>query len=106
VRYLVGVLLVGLCLAASGCGGEKTTATTVITVSGPYRYPPSVIKSFMRSCTQGKPKLEALCACVIDKLSYSVSNRDFARILRVGKAVPRVRRATNRATAACRDELS
>ncbi len=107
MRYLVGALLVGLCLAASGCGGEKSTATTtVITVSGAYRYPPSVIKSFMRSCTQGKPKLEPLCACVIDKLSYSVSNRDFALVLRVGKAVPRVRRATNRASAACRKALS
>ena len=107
MRYLAGALLLGLCLAASGCGGEKSTATTtVITVSGNYRYPPTVIKTFMRSCTQGKPKLETLCACVIDKLSYSVSNRDFARIVRVGKAVPRIRKATNRATAACRNELS
>ena len=107
MRYLVGALLLGLCLATGGCGGEKSTATTtMITVSGTYRYPPSVINSFMRSCTQGRPKLQKLCACVIDKLSYSVSNRDFARVVRLGKAVPRVRRATNRATAACRNELS
>jgi len=38
VRYLVGALLLGLCLAASGCGGEKSNVTTtVITVSGTYR---------------------------------------------------------------------
>jgi len=106
VRYLVGALLLGLCLAASGCGGEKSNVTTtVITVSGTYRYPPSVIRSFMQSCTKEKPKFATLCACVIDKLSYTVSNREFARILSVGKAVPRVRRAAARATAACRNEL-
>jgi hypothetical protein len=49
VRYLVGALLLGLCLAASGCGGERSIATTtVITVSGTYRYPQGVITSFMR----------------------------------------------------------
>jgi hypothetical protein len=30
-----------------------------------------------------------------------VSNRDFARIARTGRAVPRVERAIKRATAAC-----
>ena len=106
MRYLVGAVLLGLCLAASGCVGEKSTATTtVITVSGTYRYPQGVIASFMQSCTKGKPKLATLCACVIDKLSYTVSTREFARILRAGKAVPRVRRAAARATAACRSEL-
>jgi len=106
VRYLVGALLLGLCLAASGCDGEKSTATTtVITGGGTYRYPRGVIKSFMQSCTKGKPKLATLCACVIDKLSHTVSTREFARILRAGKAIPRVRRAAARATAACRSEL-
>ena len=98
MRYVVGVLLLGLCLAASGCGGgEKSGA---ITVSGAYRYPQSVIDTFMRSCTQGKKEREKVCACVIDKLSYSVSSRDFARV-RVGNAVPRVKSAAKRATAAC-----
>jgi hypothetical protein len=101
VRYLVAALC--LPLVASGCGGDgKPAATsTVITVSGPYRYPQKVIDSFMSSCTHGTPAREKLCACVIDKLSYSVSNRDFARILRDDQAVPRVKRAARRATAAC-----
>ena len=98
MRYLVGALLLGLCLAAGGCGGgEKSGA---ITVSGTYRYPQSVIDHFMRSCTQGTKEREKLCACVIDKLSYTVSSRDFARVL-VGDAIPRVKSATKRATAAC-----
>jgi len=102
VRYLVGALLLGLCLAASGCGGEKSNVTTrVITVSGTYRYSPKIISSFMRSCTQGNAAKENYCACVIDKLSHSVSTRDFAHIARTGRAVPRVQRAIRRATAAC-----
>jgi hypothetical protein len=54
----------------------------------------------MQGCTQGKQARENLCACVIDKLSYTISNRDFARV-RAGRAVPRVKEATKRATAAC-----
>jgi hypothetical protein len=97
VRYLVAALC--LALVASGCGGGGKS--TVITVSGTYRYPQKVIDSFMRSCTHGKQARERLCACVIDRLSYSVSNPDFARILRDDRAVPRVKRAAKRATAAC-----
>jgi len=96
VRFLVGALC--LALVASGCGGGEST---VITVSGTYRYPQKVIDSFMRSCTHGKQAREKLCTCVIDRLSYSVSTRDFARILRAGQAVPRVKRAVERASAAC-----
>jgi hypothetical protein len=111
VRYLAGTLVLGLGLAAGGCGsgGEKsvatataeTSTTTMVTVSGTYRYPPKVINSFMRTCTQGKATRESFCACVIDRLSNSVSNRDFARIAREGRAVPRVERAIKRATTAC-----
>jgi len=54
----------------------------------------------MQGCTQGKQARENLCACVIDKLSHTISNRDFARV-RAGRAVPRVKEATKRATAAC-----
>jgi hypothetical protein len=64
------------------------------------RYPPQVITAFMQGCTQGKQDRENLCACVIDKLSYTISNRDFARV-RAGRAVPRVKEATKRATATC-----
>jgi hypothetical protein len=96
-----------LALVAAGCGsGGKSSATTTatngirITLTGKYHYPPRVIISFMRSCTQGKEARRELCACVIDKLSYSVSNRDFAGV-RAGRGVQRVKRATTRATAAC-----
>jgi hypothetical protein len=82
-----------------------TTTTTVtktqITVGGKYRYSPRVISSFMRSCMQGNAAKRDYCACVIDRLSNSVSTRDFARIARTGRAVPRVARAIRRATAAC-----
>jgi hypothetical protein len=102
-----------LALVAAGCGsGGKSSATTkpttttmttttAVTVSGKYRYSPKVIRSFMRSCTQGNTAKEDYCACVIDKLSNSVSTRDFARIARTGKAVPRVARAIRRATVSC-----
>jgi hypothetical protein len=108
VRYLVAASC--LALVAAGCGGGKSPATTSsptttstgsrITLTGKYRYPPQVITAFMHGCTQGKQVRENLCACVIDKLSYTISNRDFARV-RAGRAVPRVKEATRRATAAC-----
>ena len=106
-----------LALVAAGCGsGGKSSATTksastttrtmttttAVTVSGRYRYPPKVIRSFMRSCTQGSTAKENYCACVLDKLSNSVSTRDFARIAHTGRAVPRVARAIRRATASCK----
>ena len=108
MRYLVAASC--LALVAAGCGGGKSSATTSgptttstgirITLTGKYRYPPQVITAFMQGCTQGKQARENLCACVIDKLSYTISNRDFARV-RAGRAVPLVKKATKRATAAC-----
>jgi hypothetical protein len=108
VRYLVAACC--LALVAAGCGGGKSSATTSsptttstgirITLTGKYRYPPQVITAFMQGCTQGKQARENLCACVIDKLSYTISDRDFTRV-RAGLAVPRVKEATRRATAAC-----
>ena len=108
MRYLVAASC--LALVAAGCGGGKSSATTSgptttstgirITLTGKYRYPPQVITAFMQGCTQGKQERENLCACVIDKLSYTISNRDFARV-RAGRAVPLVKEATKRATAAC-----
>jgi hypothetical protein len=108
VRYLVAASCVAL--VATGCGGGKSSATTSsptttstgirITLTGKYRYPSQIISAFMQGCTQGKQARENLCACVIDKLSYTISNRDFARV-RAGRAVPRVKDATKRATAAC-----
>jgi hypothetical protein len=108
VRYLVAASC--LVLVAAGCGGGKSSATTssptttstgsTITLTGKYRYPPQVITAFMQGCTQGKQSRESLCGCVIDRLSHTISNRDFARV-RAGRAVPRVKEATKRATAAC-----
>jgi hypothetical protein len=101
-----------LALVAAGCGGggkssattqptTTTNTTTAVIVSGRYHYSPTVIRSFMRSCTQGNSAKEDYCACVIDKLSNSVSTRDFARIARTGRAVPRVARAIRRAASSC-----
>ena len=109
MRYLVGAACLALVAAGCGSGGKSVaTATTTtmvtktqITVGGKYRYSPNVIDSFMRSCTQGNAAKRDYCACVIDKLSSSVSTQDFARIARTGRAVPRVARAIRRATAAC-----
>jgi hypothetical protein len=110
VRYLIGACCLALVAAGCGSGGKSSatakptttmTTTTAVTVSGKYRYSPKVIRSFMRSCTQGNTAKEDYCACVIDKLSNSVSTRDFARIARTGRAVPRVARAIRRATASC-----
>ena len=81
-------------------GPDNNVDRIRITLTGKYRYPPQVITAFMQGCTQGKQARENLCACVIDKLSYTISNRDFARV-RAGRAVPRVKEATKRATAAC-----
>jgi len=96
---------------AAGCGGGKSAATTTapaatttgirIPITGKYHYRGQVVSSFMESCTQGNAAKENYCACVIDKLSHSVSTRDFAHIARTGRAVPRVQRAIRRATAAC-----
>jgi hypothetical protein len=101
-----------LALVAAGCGSggkssatikatSTTTTTATVTISGRYRYSPKVIHSFMQSCTKGNAPKQDYCACVIDKLSNNVSTRDFARIARTGRAVPRVARAIRRATAAC-----
>jgi hypothetical protein len=107
VRYLAGAAC--LVLVAAGCGGgakslatTTTGTTTAVTVSGRYHYSPKVTSSFMRSCMQGNSGKKDFCGCVIDKLSNSVSTRDFARIARTGKAVPRVTSAIRQATAACR----
>ena len=109
MRYLVGAACLAFVTAGCGGGGKSvataTTTTTVtktqITVGGKYRYSPNVISSFMRSCTQGNSAKEDYCACVIDKLSNSVSTRDFAGIARTGRAVPRVARAIRRAASSC-----
>jgi hypothetical protein len=108
MRYLVGAACLALVTAGCGSGGKSvatptttTTVTKTITVGGKYRYSPRVIGSFMRSCMQGNAAKRDYCACVIDRLSNSVSTQDFARIARTGRAVPRVARAIRRATAAC-----
>ena len=121
-RALLTVLLVAAALAAGGCGGGKsaatTTVTTVSTVTNPtgsasvtthgrFRYPPTLIDNFMRSCTKGDTAKQAYCACALDKLSNNVSMRDFASIgLSGGKVPPRIRRLIRQATRACRTSRS
>ncbi len=110
MRYLVAAAL--LAVVAAGCGGGKSAATTTrattttqtgirIPLTGKYQYSGRVVSGFMGSCTKGDAAKENYCACVLDKLSHSVSARDFAHIADTGRAVPRVQRAIRRATTAC-----
>jgi hypothetical protein len=111
VRYLVVAACLALVAAGCGSGGKSasttstaSTATTTgirVAVTGKYRYSGKIITSFMQSCTQGNAAEDNYCGCVIDKLSNSVSTRDFARIARTGRAAPRVARAIRGATRAC-----
>jgi hypothetical protein len=110
-----------LCLAVSGCGGGKSAATTTvttvagvtnptgtasITTHGRYHYPPVVVDNFMKSCTKGDERKQAYCGCTLDKLSNTVSVRDFARVgVSGGKVPPRIRRAIKSAAVACADKL-
>jgi hypothetical protein len=65
-----------------------------------------LIDNFMRSCTRSGQAKQAYCACTLDKLSNTVSTRDFTRIgLSGGKVPSRVRRAIKQASAACADKL-
>jgi hypothetical protein len=106
-------LLAVVALAAAGCGGGKSAATTVasapsptVTTHGKFHYPRSLVDNFMRSCTRGDPAKQAYCACTLDRLSNNVSTEDFARIGRSGgKVPPRIRRFIRRATAACLHKL-
>jgi hypothetical protein len=115
LKALLPVLLAAVALAATGCGGGKSAATTsvttvatettgvpTVTTHGRFHYPSSLVENFMRSCTGGDVAKQAYCGCTLDKLSNNVSTRDFARIgLSGGKVPPRIRRLIRRATAAC-----
>jgi hypothetical protein len=121
VRLLTSTFLVAVALAVAGCGGSKsavtTTVTTIATTTNPtgtasvtthgrFHYPAVLIDNFMRSCTRGSQVKEAYCACTLDKLSNTVSIKDFTRIgLTGGKVTPRVRRAIKQAATACADKL-
>jgi hypothetical protein len=102
-----------LALVTAGCGGSSkgaastTTATHFsVTTHGRYRYPPVLVDNFMRTCTSGSNAKAAYCSCTLDKLSGTVSTRDFARIgLSGGKVSQRIRRAITQAARACAGKL-
>jgi hypothetical protein len=122
VRRILLTPAVLLACAVAGCGGggksaETTTVTTVVGVTNPtgtasvtthgrYHYPQVVVDNFMKSCTKGNDRKRAYCGCTLDKLSDTVSVKDFARVgLSGGKVPPRIRRAIRRAAVACADKL-
>ena len=111
---LAALLAVSLALAAAGCGGGGKTAATVtnptvtasVTTHGRFHYPAALITSYMQSCTAGGATRQEFCACTLDKLSSSVSIRDFARIgLAGGKFSKRIHRLINGAAAKCAGKL-
>lgn len=116
MRPALSAFLAVVALAAAGCGEEQSGSTTgttnagvtktfVVTTHGRYHYPPRIINSYMRSCTNGLRKREAFCGCTLNELSNSVSVQDFARIGRAGRASPRMQRVFKRAGDACKSKL-
>ena len=123
MRHAVLAMSVFLCVAAAGCGGgdKKSSATTAVstmetatnptqtasvTTHGRFNYPPVVVTNFMKSCMNGIKKRQAYCGCTLDKLSDTVSVRDFARIgLSGGRLPPRMQRLITNAAVACKDKL-
>jgi hypothetical protein len=110
VRALVVAAAV---VALAGCGGGgkstagtivTTTTTTSVTVTthGRFHYSPALERSYMKACTKNGTVTEAACACTLDKLSNSVSTRDFSRMTLTGVIPPRIRKAIVRAANACR----
>jgi hypothetical protein len=123
LKQALAILVFALALTASGCGGggkkeaATTTVTTIATATNPtgtasvtthgrFQYPPALIKSYMRSCTNGDQSKSAYCACTLDKLSNDVSVRDFVKVgLAGGKLPPRIQRLITQAAKACVDKL-
>jgi hypothetical protein len=118
VRYALAAALLAV-VAGCGGGGDKsaatTTVTTVVTTTGAsdtstvithgrFHYPKVLVDNFMQSCTRNRN--HDYCACTLDKLSNSVSTKDFTRIgLSGGKVTPRIRRLVKQAAVACADKL-
>ena len=98
-------------VALAGCGGGKSTATVTpsstgtadtITTHGRFHYSQALERSYMKACTKNGTVTEAACACTLDKLSNSVSTRDFNRMTLTGVIPPRIRKAIVRAANDCR----
>jgi hypothetical protein len=128
VRLAV-LLAIALVLVLAGCGGggksaksttqtvTKTTTvvstttstessgTTVVT-HGRYHYPEALTTNYMKSCVAGgNAKKQAYCACTLDKLSNSVSTRDFAEI-GLSKTIPaKIKQLMANAVADCASKL-
>jgi hypothetical protein len=119
VRPALSALLAIVALGAVGCGEDKSASTTVTTIQnvtnptgtfsvtthGRYHYPPGIINSYMKGCTKGLQQREAFCGCTLNKLSNTVSVRDFARLGKVGRPSPRMQRLFKRAGDACKNKL-
>jgi hypothetical protein len=119
----VAILLV---LAGCGGGGKSAKSTTVIVTTtqtatgtstspsggvivvthGRYHYPQALVTNYMKSCVAGGgAKKRAYCACTLDKLSNSVSTRDFAEIGLSKTIPPRIKRLMTNAVADCASKL-
>jgi hypothetical protein len=116
------LLAAAVLLVAAGCGGggNKSAATTTVTKTltttnptgtaavtthGRFKYPEAVTKNYMKSCINASVT-RAYCACTLDKLSKTVSTKDFERIgLSGGRIPPRIRTLITQAALACRDKL-
>ena len=111
MKRLAAVVLVAVALA--GCGGSGktaspgTTTATIATATNPtgttarFHYPPSLVRSYMRTCTNNGRAKASVCACTLRKLSTSVSVADFRRMGQTRTVPPRIRRAISRAALAC-----
>ena len=98
--------------AAPSTSAATTTAasgTGKVVLHGRYRYPPILIRNYMKSCVGaagGGVKKRNYCACTLDKLSFNVSTRDFAEIgLSHGRIPPRIKRFMSAAIADCANKL-
>jgi hypothetical protein len=126
VRLALLAIAVALVLAGCGGGGKSaksttqtvTKTTTVVSTTtstegggtvvthGRYHYPEALTTNYMKSCVAGgNAKKRAYCACTLDKLSNSVSTRDFAEI-GLSKTIPaRIKRLMANAVADCASKL-
>jgi hypothetical protein len=114
VRALLAAAALAVALSGCGGGGKSTATGTIVTVTNPtgtaasvtthgrFHYSQTIARSYMKACTKGGAVKESACACTLDKLSNSVSSRDFSRMTLSGKIPPRIRQAIVRAANDCR----
>ena len=123
----LALLAIAVVLVLAGCGGggksaksttQTVTTTTVVSTTtstqgggtvvthGRYHYPEALTTNYMKSCVAGgNAKKRAYCACTLDKLSNSVSTRDFAEIGLSKTIPPKIKRLMANAVADCASKL-